>query len=909
MYEQEKRRATHLLILLCYTISTIVLTGESVLLGWETWAVMLLILGVIASWINHITGKLSESISLWLYFVLTMLAFFFYGIHETSFYDLAPVMLTIILIFSVTEMYLLIRLCVVVYFLTVFYDLLFVLGRPLELTPLSVTRTLLHFALIFMGGWLSKTLVRRWRMERKNTDSRIMQLEETNRRTEDFLASVSHELRTPINAVTGISAVMLKNEEDEDKKKEILSIQEAGNRLFNQIEDILDYTEIDTGKIKVAEDTYMISSVVNDIITGNRLMKQENMPELIFDIDAGVPSLLIGDAGKIKKILRHLLDNALKFTQKGGIYVRVYALPKPYGINLCISISDTGIGIGGEEIGKITEKFFKSAGGKSRRAGGLGLGLPIVQGLVSAMEGFMRIESTMNSGTTVFISVPQKVADGEPIMMVNNRESLCLACFLQPERYEVPKVREYYNELITNLVRGLDIPLHRVFHLDELKKLNAGYRLTHLFLGSDEYEESREYFENLDENTEIVVIADDTFLLPEGSRIRILRKPVNSLMVERVLNSGTSNPGDVFKVKHMSCPGVKVLVVDDEPMNLIVAEEIFKGYQMEVKTAGSGKEAIERCEKEEYDLIFLDHMMPEMDGVETLKRLRRLHTEGNRVDTIIALTANAVSGAREMFLKEGFDEFISKPIEYSEMEHVLKKVLPKSVIVFEENTEKQHREENSAMDQIALLEKEGINITSGLKYCKNDTEFYMELLTMFGQDAVRKQQQINGFFRGEDYDNYRIMVHALKSTAKTIGADMLSEMAKHMEEAAQNKDNAYIREHHTQLMDKYSSVAQQIMEVLDNKETSSSQQSIEDYTEISEEDLLSELAELQESLETYEIDKAEALLSEIVKMRYQGTPVKEILCNIRQDVDDFEFGPAAEKVKILIGRMKGGEEQ
>ena len=202
MYEQERQRAAHLLILLCYTILTIVLTGESLLLGWETEAIVLLLLGVVVCWTVHFTEKFPVDISVWIYFILTMLAFFFYGIHETSIYDMAPVMMVIILIYSTTEMYSIIRLCVVVYFFTMTYDLFFVMGKSMELTPLSITRTLLHFLLVYMAGWLMKVVMQRRRQERKNNDSRIAGLEETNRRTEDFLTNVSHELRTPINAVT-----------------------------------------------------------------------------------------------------------------------------------------------------------------------------------------------------------------------------------------------------------------------------------------------------------------------------------------------------------------------------------------------------------------------------------------------------------------------------------------------------------------------------------------------------------------------------------------------------------------------------------------------------------------------------------------------------------------------------------
>ena len=287
------------------------MTVESLLLGWDMKAVVLLLLALGASWGLHITESIPESYRLWMYFILTMLTFFFYGIHETSIYDLAPVMIIAIILFSAAENHRIIKLCVVTYFLTMGYDLVFVLEESAEISVLVVTRILLHLMLVFMAGKLVEFGIKRRNKERKITDNRIVELEETNRRTEDFLTNVSHELRTPINAVMGITAVMLKNEENPEKRKDIQAIQNAGQRLFSQMEDILDYTEIDTGRIKVGKDAYMITSLINDIIHGNRLTDRENLPELVFDIDAGIPAVLLGDEKKVKKILTHLIDNAL----------------------------------------------------------------------------------------------------------------------------------------------------------------------------------------------------------------------------------------------------------------------------------------------------------------------------------------------------------------------------------------------------------------------------------------------------------------------------------------------------------------------------------------------------------------------------------------------------------------------
>ena len=907
MYEQERQRAAHLLILLCYTILTIVLTGESLLLGWETEAIVLLLLGVVVCWTVHFTEKFPVDISVWIYFILTMLAFFFYGIHETSIYDMAPVMMVIILIYSTTEMYSIIRLCVVVYFFTMTYDLFFVMGKSMELTPLSITRTLLHFLLVYMAGWLMKVVMQRRRQERKNNDSRIAGLEETNRRTEDFLTNVSHELRTPINAVTGISAVMLKREEDAEKRKEIASIQEAGHRLFSQIEDILDYTEIDTGKMKVSKEPYVLLSLLNDVITGSQMLTEENAPEVIFDVDAKIPSALVGDARKIKKILRHLIDNAVRFTKKGGVYVRVYTLTKPYGVNLCMEVSDTGIGIEKEDLEKITEKFFKSDGGKNRRTGGLGLGLPIVYGMVTVMEGFMQVDSNLNDGTTVTVSIPQAVADAAPGMVLENRASLSLACYVRLEKYEIPKVREYYNEMISHLVTGLDVPLHRVSDLEELKKLVSVYRLTHLFAGREEYEESRQFLDSLDQDVEIIVVADERFALPDNGRVKLLNKPFYSFMIASVLNAEASGDTEILKEKRMLCPGVKVLVVDDEPMNRRVAEEIFKGYQMQVQTAESGRMAIDLCKREDFDLVFLDHMMPEMDGIETLKRLRKIHTDSGRGLTVIAFTANAVSGAREMFLKEGFDEFVSKPIEYSEMEHVLRKVLPKSAIIWvDENIENIEKGDKN-FEKDSRHEVVQINTKSALAYCKNDMNFYQELLHKFVVDADKKKSEIDHYFKREDYDNYRIVIHALKSTAKMIGADALSELAQELEAAVQNKDIGYVREHHEEMLLEYSRVVDRISETMDDKKNDTDKPIAKNEAEISGDELLERLTELKEGLAAFEIDKSEAVISEMSETVYMGKDVGEFLREVRKDVEDYEFREAKKKVEKLLDRVKGGE--
>ncbi len=228
MFEQEKQRASNLIILLIETILIVALVGESLLLGWDSGAVILLLLGLAVNWAVYITGKVPESTRMWLYFVLAMLGVFFYGIHETSIFDVAPLMIVIIILFSSTGNYKFINLCVFIYFFILGYDFVFVLGGNVKLDALSVTRTIIYLVFVFMAGQLMKKIMQARVKEIENINKRIEELEEINRRTEDFLTNVSHELRTPINAVTGITTIMPKNEDDVDKKKNILSVQKAG---------------------------------------------------------------------------------------------------------------------------------------------------------------------------------------------------------------------------------------------------------------------------------------------------------------------------------------------------------------------------------------------------------------------------------------------------------------------------------------------------------------------------------------------------------------------------------------------------------------------------------------------------------------------------------------------------------
>ena len=799
-------RVSQLIILIGYTVFSVMLAIEAFILSWEKWAVALVLISLVIGWLLYLQQRFDSRGRLWIYSVLMMATFFFYGTHETSTFDLAVVMSVVIALYTMTGIKRLITLCQITYYLTMIYALIAMASHGTHFDILDDSRILLHFMLIFTAGVLSRIIIDKWESMQNESKEEIEFLKDSTDRLDDFLANVSHEIRTPVNAVVGLSGVCIEREKDRGKLEDLKAIQSAGKRVAEQITDILDYSEIDRGILVRYDEDYILESILQDIVTQIRVNKKPET-ELILDVNPAIPAVMNTDVGKLKRIMWHLIMNGLKYTTEGGVYVRISCSEESYGINLNIEITDTGIGMTPEELSKVRERFYQADSGRSRHEGGLGLGLPITAGFVSLLGGFMTIESERDEGTTVRVSIPQKITDPRTCMNVRRREKLCVGGLFDFDKYRNPHVREYYNRVLGNVVRGLNVQLHRVEKSENLKKLVSSIDITHLFVGAEEYMTDPEYIESLTDEMLVIVVADSDFVLPAGSHIKLMEKPFYCFPVINLLNM---EPGEDEPEIKMICPGIRALVVDDEPMNLIVAKGIFSGYGMNVISAESGEEAIELCKEKHFDIIFMDHMMPGMDGIETVKRLHSEKLNRSADTPVVALTANAVSSAREMFMSAGFDGFVSKPIEITELERVLKRVLPKNAIVYSEGS----GETAAAGDEWAILDNSGVDTERGLYYSQGDEELYKMLLKRFVEESEEKKAALSRAYKDGDYRNYEIFVHALKSTSKMIGALELSDRAKELEELAKAGGQGITGALHDRLMEMYMHVADVIKEAL-----------------------------------------------------------------------------------------------
>lgn len=540
------------------------------------------------------------------------------------------------------------------------------------------------------------------RLAREEAETAKEVAQEANRAKSAFLANMSHEVRTPINAILGYNEFIMKETQESSTAEYAMNVQAAGKTLLSIVNDILDFTNIDKGELKLNRTPYYMLSFLQDtIVYVEHNALQKNL-EVRLSIDERLPKMLSGDVVRLSQVVTNLLSNAVKYTMEGFVEFQVAWEQRNDTCGLLkVSVADSGIGMKKEDVERISESFSRFDPKKTRDIQGIGLGFTIVTRLLRLMGGTFQIESEPEKGSRFSFEIEQTIIENVPI-------------------------------------------------------------------GKTEWENGRELFLQPKQEEEFVA------------------------------------------------PKAKVLAVDDNAMNLDLFCGILRGTKISIDTAKNGAEALEMLKKQSYHVIFMDHMMPVMDGIEALKAIKeqKLCPE----TPVIVLTANAVAGEKEMYLEAGFTDYLSKPILSRELMRMLRSYLPEQLVESKTNTadstgEKQG-EDVSANGEATFIDRLAgvLDTTTGLSYCCNSEEFYREMLLAYLDN--QKLDSIREAYQKEDWENYRILVHALKSTSLSIGAVDVSEQAKALEMAAKQSDIEFIKEHHESTMDAYCTLLFRIQSVV-----------------------------------------------------------------------------------------------
>jgi signal transduction histidine kinase/CheY-like chemotaxis protein/HPt (histidine-containing phosphotransfer) domain-containing protein len=632
-----------------------------------------------------------------------------------------------------------------------------------------------------------------------------MRSDEESRSKSSFLARMSHEIRTPMNSILGMSELIMRHDISKDVREYVAIINQAGLNLLAVINDILDFSKVESGQMTVESKEYSLRRLLNDLVSVARLWFTDKPMIFLVNADGGIPEKLVGDDVRVRQVLTNLLSNAVKYTRGGYVSLDLRAeLLDARHVRLIFKVEDSGVGIKPEDMDKLFLDFSRLTTEYTRKVEGTGLGLVIARMLCHMMGGDITVTSEYGRGSAFTATIVQEIARaGGKLAVVDDAAQKRI--LLYDENSSCAKS-------LLRTMRELGMIAEEAPSLEDfIGKLRAGY--DRAFISSKHAEACLSMLDGSDLLNRIVIMMETDEIHTFDNAEKVMT-PVYCVPAADVLNGVACEEYEEtgrFAVR-FKAPAAKVLIVDDMQTNLKVAAGLMSIYEMDIHLAGSAFEAFALLKENVYDVVFMDHMMPKMDGLQATGIIREMGRGDPyyRNLTIIALTANALSGQQELFIRAGMNDFLAKPIEVKKLDAVLRKWIPHEKQAelpgaaspaprAEEPKKPDEPEtpdepnESKSPEEPAALAIPGVDCARGIQLSGDSVEVYREILSYFCDEAAETGSKIEECLRSDDVKTYTILVHALKGASRSIGAAEFSELAFRLETSAREQNMEEIR--------------------------------------------------------------------------------------------------------------------